>query len=89
MKQKNERRSPCKNVRSKRTREEIREARRLAKSKVWLPLAETTPISLVERGYHQCAWPVGEAMFCGGPRTKLRPYCAEHCRMAYLPKIAS
>lgn len=69
----------------KRARAEIREARRLAKSRAWLPLPGTSPVTLVERGLHQCAWPVGETLFCGEPKVRLRPYCGVHCRLAYLP----
>lgn len=70
---------------SKHTRAEIREARRLAKSRAWLPLPETSPVTLVERGFHQCAWPVGDTLFCGEPKLRRRPYCGAHCRLAYLP----
>jgi GcrA cell cycle regulator len=69
----------------RRTRAEIREARRLAKSRAWLPLPGTNPVTLVERTLHQCAWPVGETLFCGEPKSQRRPYCSAHCRLAYLP----
>lgn len=67
------------------TRAEIREAKRLAKSRVWLPLPESNPVSLLERGIHQCAWPIGEALFCGEPKLRARSYCGAHCRLAYVP----
>ncbi len=71
--------------RTKRGAGELREARRLAKSRVWLPLPETIPVTLVERAKHQCAWPVGEGLFCGEVKVPARSYCGVHCSIAYLP----
>lgn len=37
-----------------------------------------------------CSWPIGEPgeegfHFCGSPATPGKPYCAEHCAIAYVP----
>lgn len=37
-----------------------------------------------------CCWPIGEPRtksfrFCGAPSAPGRPYCAEHCAVAYVP----
>jgi GcrA cell cycle regulator len=37
-----------------------------------------------------CAWPIGEPKqpgfrFCGAPSRAGRPYCPDHCRVAFLP----
>lgn len=34
----------------------------------------------------ECAWPEGEALpyrFCGAPTVEGKPYCTDHCRLAY------
>ena len=42
---------------------------------------------------HHCRWPVdgsdAETFFCGADAAPERPYCAQHCRMAYLPAGAT
>jgi len=44
--------------------------------------------SLFELSEDSCRWPVGDPrsspfFFCGAPRLRNRPYCAEHCARAY------
>lgn len=50
------------------------------------------PVPITRRqarvGEKQCHWPIGHPgetgfHFCGGPAEPDRPYCAEHCAMAY------
>lgn len=61
------------------------------------PLDGSAPVTLVERGAHQCAWPVGEParpadqLFCAAPCTHPGAvYCAAHAKMAgarYVPSF--
>lgn len=42
-------------------------------------------------GAPSCLWPIGDPgdadfHFCGGQTVAGRPYCAEHCARAYLPR---
>lgn len=51
----------------------------------WRPLPGVNPVSLLERGSMQCAWPVDTdapvQMFCGAEcQDTKRPYCAQHRR---------
>lgn len=45
------------------------------------------PITLMELRSEHCRWPVSgeraETLFCGCARADERPYCDEHCCMAY------
>ncbi len=58
----------------------------------WRPLPGVKPVSLIDRGAMQCAWPVdtdaGVQMFCGArcPDGKL-PYCAQHRRDRLSPAM--
>lgn len=40
--------------------------------------------SLLQLGPSDCRWP-GETAFCGQLAIPGAPYCADHCRMAYVP----
>lgn len=45
------------------------------------------PVPLMKLSAHTCRWPVngvGEFLFCGAEPTEGKPYCARHCRMAYV-----
>ena len=40
-----------------------------------------------------CRWPIGDPKkagfgFCGEPRQHGKPYCAAHCKLAYMPRRA-
>ena len=48
----------------------------------------TPVIPLVDLIGDVCHWPIGDPQhedfgFCGAPSHSDRPYCAEHCRLAY------
>ena len=51
------------------------------------------PVQTHELEKHHCRWPVegdnAETFFCGADAAPERPYCAQHCRMAYLPAGAT
>jgi GcrA cell cycle regulator len=52
------------------------------------PPVSTDPCPLLELDDTRCHWPLGELlepaeMFCGAQAVDGRPYCADHCRMAY------
>lgn len=67
-------------------------ARQIAQEAVWLPLENTTPVTLLDRKRSQCAWPldlphaIGAGLVCGEPVHREQSYCAAHCRAAYLPR---
>ena len=49
------------------------------------------PVSADRLTERMCRWPIGhpgdpDFTFCGGPRVPGRPYCREHCRLAYRGK---
>lgn len=49
----------------------------------------TFPTTLVDLGAHNCRWPHGDPKddrfgFCGQPAVEGKPYCAAHCRRAYV-----
>ena len=49
------------------------------------------PMNSLELNERMCRWPIGhpgepEFHFCGNPRLTGRPYCAEHCSLAYRGK---
>ena len=52
-----------------------------------------TRVQTHELEKHHCRWPVegdnAETFFCGADAAPERPYCAQHCRMAYLPAGAT
>jgi GcrA cell cycle regulator len=52
-----------------------------------------TRVQTHELEKHHCRWPVEGAdagtFFCGANRVEGSPYCAQHCRMAYLPAGAT
>jgi GcrA cell cycle regulator len=60
--------------------------KQIAKSKIWHPLDNSTPVTLIDKQRHQCSWPVGEGLFCGETKLNERPYCPIHCRVAYEPR---
>lgn len=74
---------------TERGRNQVREAQQIAKSKVWHPLDNSTPVTLTDKQRHQCSWPVGEGLFCGETKLNERPYCPIHCRVAYEPRKKS
>jgi len=56
--------------------------------KVKAPVKKTTRIGIIELKLNTCRWPIGEPTdedfcFCGAPTVVGKPYCAEHCAMAY------
>ena len=57
------------------------------------PETQATRVQTHELEKHHCRWPVkgtdAETLFCGADRVEGSPYCAEHCRMAYLPSGAT
>jgi hypothetical protein len=52
-----------------------------------------TRVQTHELEKHHCRWPVegadAETFFCGANKQGDAPYCAQHCRMAYLPTGAT
>ena len=52
-----------------------------------------TRVQTLELKKRHCRWPVAganaETFFCGAEALADRPYCAQHCRMAYLPTGAT
>lgn len=49
---------------------------------------------VVDLGPNMCRWPFGDPgdadfHFCGKPSTPGKPYCAEHCSVAYVSKTSS
>lgn len=51
-------------------------------SKQFVPLDDSKPVTLMERGVNQCEWPVeveGRTLYCGCPKVTLR-YCEVHAR---------
>lgn len=44
--------------------------------------------SLIELEPHDCRWPIGDSdfRFCGEIAVEGRPYCLEHCQLAYVPR---
>lgn len=52
----------------------------------------TPPRPLAELKANECRWPVNEAsqgdvhLFCGAAAVAAKPYCADHCRLAYRMK---
>jgi hypothetical protein len=57
------------------------------------PENQTTRVQTHELERHHCRWPVkgaaAETFYCGADRVEGSPYCAEHCRVAYLPAGAT
>jgi hypothetical protein len=55
------------------------------------PLDEL-PVTIVDLEMNHCRWPIsGEGvgmLYCAAPRVDGRPYCQEHCSIAYLPRKA-
>lgn len=54
------------------------------------PVDDTGIIRLDRLGANMCSWPMpspenGDYHFCGAPTEPGKPYCAAHCREAYLP----
>jgi GcrA cell cycle regulator len=52
---------------------------------------ETMPVSTAILGTQPCCWPIGELgtrgfRFCEVPNEAGKPYCPEHCRIAYRRK---
>jgi GcrA cell cycle regulator len=59
-----------------------------AKSKVEAKPQPMNPLDLNEK---MCRWPIGhpgeeDFHFCGAPRVSGRPYCQDHCAIAYRGK---
>lgn len=47
-----------------------------------------SPLTYADWGRNNCSWPIGDPRspdfkFCGDPVSEGRPYCSEHCSMAY------
>lgn len=59
------------------------------------PLPETAPpptdpVRFEDLRAHHCRWPIGDPQdpafgFCGARRLEAKPYCADHCKVAYQP----
>jgi len=66
----------------------------IAKENAWLPLENSSPVTLLNRHETQCAWPldlpheIGSSFVCGDPTHSDKPYCTRHCSIAYLPRKA-
>lgn len=49
---------------------------------------ENKPITLIDLKMNSCRWPIGDPKdedfhFCGADTITGKPYCAEHCKLAY------
>jgi len=57
------------------------------------PETPATRVQTHELEKHHCRWPVegadAETFFCGADHVEGSPYCAQHCRMAYLPAAST
>jgi GcrA cell cycle regulator len=58
---------------------------------VVVPLAPPKPEDRPKLGTDRCCWPLGDPgrssfRFCDEPNKQGRPYCPDHCRLAYVPK---
>ncbi|MBH68952.1 MAG: global cell cycle regulator GcrA-like protein [Rhodospirillaceae bacterium] len=47
-----------------------------------------SPLTFADWDRHKCSWPLGDPRssdfkFCGDPIEDGRPYCSEHCKLAY------
>ncbi len=56
--------------------------------------ADPSIIRLDRLGARMCSWPLGESgedgfHFCGEPTVEGKPYCAAHCKIAYVPVTKS
>ena len=57
------------------------------------PASETTHVlSIFDLKINQCRWPLGDPTdarftYCGAPRDGMKPYCAHHRALAYLPVL--
>jgi GcrA cell cycle regulator len=54
------------------------------------PKREPNVITLDRLSANMCSWPEGEPgqddfRFCGTPAVDGKPYCAAHCKIAYVP----
>jgi GcrA cell cycle regulator len=54
------------------------------------PSQEQSVIRMERLSTGMCSWPLGENgpegfHFCGAPTVPGKPYCATHCRLAYVP----
>jgi GcrA cell cycle regulator len=54
------------------------------------PSQEQSVVRLERLSTGMCSWPLGEAdrggfHFCAAPTVPGKPYCATHCRLAYVP----
>jgi GcrA cell cycle regulator len=56
------------------------------------PEAKPQPMSPLDLNERMCRWPIGhpgdnDFRFCGAQRIPGRPYCADHCAVAYRGKV--
>lgn len=56
--------------------------------KVKVPVHKTTRVGIMDLKLNTCRWPIGDPVdedfhFCGKNTVMGKPYCAEHCKMAY------
>ncbi len=56
------------------------------------PEAKPHPMSPLDLNERMCRWPIGhpgdnDFRFCGAQRIPGRPYCADHCAVAYRGKV--
>jgi GcrA cell cycle regulator len=54
------------------------------------PKREPNVVTLERLKANQCSWPEGEPgeddfRFCGNPAVDGKPYCEDHCKIAYVP----
>ncbi len=54
------------------------------------PKRAPSVVTLDRLSANMCSWPMGEPgkedfRFCGQPALAAKPYCGEHCAMAYVP----
>ncbi len=41
------------------------------------------PKPMLDLEPHDCRWPLDNGLFCGGHSVDKKPYCREHCEIAY------
>ena len=51
----------------------------------------THPISIADLHEFTCRWPIGDPSqpdfgYCGSPTEENKPYCPDHCRIAYVQR---
>ncbi len=60
----------------------VKNIRRVHKPHKWKAKGKA-PKAMLDLEPNDCRWPLDNGLFCGGHSVDKKPYCREHCEIAY------